>query len=52
MKVIRANDDKNVKWKCGLKNKVFYYYYYLKMFSTVSHIIKLFYQTYLIYLIT
>ena len=52
MKIIRINKDKNVKWRCGVKNKLIIFTYYSKLFFTLSHIIKLFYQTYLIYLIT
>ena len=33
-------------------NKLIIFNYYLKLFFILSHIIKLFYQIYLIYLIT
>ena len=52
VKIIRTNHGKKVKWKCRLKNKLIVFTYYLKLFLTLSHIIKLFYQTYLIYLMT
>ena len=50
--VIRANKNKKVKWRCELKNKLINFTYYLKLFFILSYTIKLFYQTYLIYLIT
>ena len=43
MEVIIANDDKNVKWKYELKNKLIIFIYYLKIFLTLSYSIKLFY---------
>ena len=48
MKVSRVNEGKMEKWKYRLKNKLIFTYY-LKLFLTLSHIIKLFYQTSLIY---
>ena len=42
MKVIRANEDKNVKYIYRLKNKLIILTYYLKLFLTLSYIIKLF----------
>ena len=38
-----VNDDKNVKWKYELKNKLIIFIYYLKIFLTLSYSIKLFY---------
>ena len=53
VKIIRANKDKKVKWRFELKNKLIIFTYYLKLkILTLSHTIKLFYQAYLIYLIT
>ena len=52
VKIIGVNNDKKVKWKCQIKNKLIVFIYYLKLFFTLSHTIILFYQTYLIYLIT
>ena len=46
VKVIKINE------RCKFKNKLIVFTYYLKLFLILSHIIKLFYQTYLIYLIT
>ena len=43
MEVIIANDDKNIKWKYELKNKLIIFIYYLKIFLTLSYSIKLFY---------
>ena len=43
MEVIIANDDKNVKWKYELKNKLIIFIHYLKIFLTLSNSIKLFY---------
>ena len=40
---------KKVKWIYKSKNKLIIFTYYLKLFLTLSHAIKLFYQTYLIY---
>ena len=48
VEVIRVNENKNVKWKCEFKNKLIIFTYYL----TLNYIIKLFYQIYLIYLMT
>ena len=42
MKTIMTNKDKKVKWKCRLKNKLIVFIYYLKLFLTLTHIIKLF----------
>ena len=50
--VIRANKDRKVKYKCQLKNKLIVLTYFLKLFLTLDHTIKLFYQTYLIYLMS
>ena len=52
VKVIRVNKGKKVKWICEFKNKLIIFTYYLNLFLTLSSIIKLFYQIYLIYLIT
>ena len=52
MEVIRIKEDKNVKWRYGLKNKLIVFTYHLKLFFTLNHTIKLFYQIDLIYLIT
>ena len=52
VEVIRANTDKNVKIKIWLKNKLIVFTDYLMLFFILSHTIKLFYQIYLIYLIT
>ena len=41
---------KKVKWRYEFKNKLIIFTYYLKLFLTLSHTIKLFYQIYLIYL--
>ena len=35
-----VNDDKNVKWKYELKNKLIIFIYYLKIFLTLSYSIK------------
>ena len=42
IKIIKLNMNKNIKWIYGFKDKLIIFIYYL----------KLFYQTYLIYLIT
>ena len=52
MKVIRIKEGKNVKWRYGFKNKLIVFTYHLKLFFTLNHIIKLFYQIDLIYLMT
>ena len=52
IEVIKINKDKNIKWIYGLKNKLIIFTYYLKLFFTLNHTIKLLYQIYLIYLIT
>ena len=52
MKVIRVNEGKKLKWIHELKNKLIIFTYYLKLILILIHIIKLFYQIYLIYLIT
>ena len=52
MKVIKINEDEKIKWRYGLKNKLIVFTYLLKLFFTLIYTIKLFYQTYLIYLIT
>ena len=52
VEVIKANGDKKVKYKCQLKNELIIFTYYLKLFLALSHTIKLFYQTYLIYLMS
>ena len=51
VEVTRTNMGKKIKWRYKLKNKLIIFIYYLKLFFTLNHIIKLFYQTYLIYLI-
>ena len=43
MKVTKANKGKNIKWKYELKNKLIVFTYYLKLFFSLSHTIKLFY---------
>ena len=52
MKITKANEGKNEKWRFGFKNKLIVFTYYLKLFFSLSHNVKLFYQTYLIYLMT
>ena len=52
IEIIRINEDKNIKWKYKLKDKLIILTYHLKLLFTLSYIIKSFYQTYLIYLIT
>ena len=52
IEVIKANEDKKVKWSGQLNNKLIVFTYYLKLPLTWSHIIKLFYWAYLIYLMT
>ena len=47
-----TNGGKKIKWRYKFKNKLIIFIYYLELFLTLSHVIKLFYQTYLIYLIT
>ena len=51
IEVIRTNEDNKVKYRYEFKNKLIIFIYYLKLFLTLSHFIKLFYQTCLIYLI-
>ena len=34
MEVIRTNEDKKIKWRRGLKNKLIVFIYYLKSFFT------------------
>ena len=43
MKVIKINIDKKIKWRYKLKNKLIVLTYYLKLFLTLIHTIKLFY---------
>ena len=50
VELIKANENKKIKKKFGLKNELIVFIYYLKLFFTLSHTIKLFYQIYLIYL--
>ena len=52
VKVIGVNRDKKIKWKYELKKKFIIFIYYLKLFFTLHHTNKLFYQIYLIYLMT
>ena len=52
VKIIKVNGDKKIKWRSGLNNKLIVFTYYLKLSFILNHIIKLFYQTYLIYLMT
>ena len=52
VEVNRVNKSKKVKWIFNFKNKLIVFTYYLKLFFTLCHAIKLFYQTYLIYLMT
>ena len=44
MEAIRANENKKVKWRCELKNKLIIFTYYLKLFFTsiisLSYFIK------------
>ena len=47
--IIMVNEDKNVKWICGLKKKLIIFTYCFKLVFILNYIIKLFYQTYLIY---
>ena len=51
MKIIIINKSEIVKWKYELSIKLIFFYY-LKLFLTLNHIIKSVYKTYLIYLIT
>ena len=51
MKVIISNKDKKVKWICEFDNNLIVFTYYLELFFTLSYIIELFYQIYLIYFI-
>ena len=39
IEVIKANMDKNVKYRRELKNKFIVFIYYLKLFFTLNHII-------------
>ena len=50
VKVTRVNMDKKIKWRYEIKNKLIVFIYCLKLFFTLSHTIKLFYQIWLIYL--
>ena len=50
--VTKINEDKNIKWRNELKNKLIIFIYYLKLFFILSYIIKSFYQIHLIYLMT
>ena len=52
VKIGEVNGRKKVKWKCWFENKLIIFIYYLKLFLTLNHIIKLFYQIYLIYFMT
>ena len=52
VEIIIANEGKKIKWKFRLNNKLIIFIYYLKWFLTLSHTFKLFYQIYLVYLIT
>ena len=44
VEVIRTKMNKNVKWRYKLKNKLIVFTNYLKLFFTLNHTIKLFYQ--------
>ena len=44
VEVIRTKGNKNVKWRYKLKNKLIVFTNYLKLFFTLNHTIKLFYQ--------
>ena len=46
------NKGKKIKWIYEFKNKLIIFTYYYKLFFILSHIIELFYQIYLIYLMT
>ena len=52
MKIIMTNESKIVKWRYEFSNKLIIFFYYLKLFLTLNHIIKSVYKTFLIYLIT
>ena len=52
MKIIKVNKGKKVNSVYGYKNRLIIFTYYLRFFFTLSHTIKLFYQIYLIYLMT
>ena len=52
MKIIKANNDKNIKERYRFENKLIVFIYYFKLFFTLSYDIKSFYKIYLIYLIT
>ena len=42
VEIIRTNGYQKVKWKCGLNNKLIIFIYYLKLFFTLNHTIKLY----------
>ena len=42
VKITMINGNKKVKWKSWFKNKLIIFTYYLKLFFTLSRIIKLF----------
>ena len=44
IEVIRTNEDNKVKYRYEFKNKLIIFIYYLKLFLTLSHFIKLFYR--------
>ena len=52
VEVIITNNGKKIKQRYGLKNKLIIFTSYSKLFFTLIYIIKLFYQIYLIYLMT
>ena len=52
VEVIKTNESKKIKCKYRFKNKLIIFIYKLIFIFIFSDIIKLFYQTYLIYLIT
>ena len=52
VKISKTNKNKKIKLRYGFKNKLIGFTYYLKLFFILNFTIKLFYQTYLIYLIT
>ena len=52
VEIIKSNGVKKVKWRYIFKNKLIIFTYYLKLFFTLNCVIRLFYQTYLIHLMT
>ena len=52
IETIRTNENKKIKWKYELKNKLIIFIFYYSYFFILNNIIKLFYKVYFIYLIT